>query len=65
MKISFRVMINVGPRSETWVSAYGTAVNRKTAVLKNGEKITDATIAKWLENSLLAALKKLGGEVEG
>jgi hypothetical protein len=59
MQMSFRVTVRVGPRTETDVEVYSTAVNKKVATLKNGAKISDMEIARWVEKSLLEVLRKL------
>ena len=59
MKMHFKVYVEVGSRTKTYVSAYSTAVNKKTAKFANGVKVSDKRIAEWLEEALMDALKKL------
>ena len=62
MNMSFRVTLWAGKRTKTAVDAYSTAVNKRTVVLKNGKKLSDAEVARYLKNILLEAVKKLENE---
>lgn len=64
MKIHIKINVYAGKYTETSVEAYSTTAKPRTITLKNGVKLKDKEIVRWIEKSLLEAVQKLGGEVE-
>ena len=63
MVLNFEVHIRIGPRTETSVECWHRS-QKKTVKLKNGKKISNTIIAKWIEDNLTHSLKITGGEIK-
>ncbi len=59
MKIHFKVTIQAGKRTESDVNIYGTSVNEKTLILKNGRTVTEQQLVDFIYQSLMTELNRL------
>jgi hypothetical protein len=64
MKIHFRVTVEAGPRTETAIEAYSTAINPRSIRFANGIEVTENELSRYIERSLKSALDEIKARPE-
>jgi len=59
MEVNLNVKIKAGPRTPVEVGVYGTSVNEKIIKFANGNKISESSIAVWIQENLRDALQAI------